>query len=295
MPELPEVETIKNDLKRAILNKQIASIVVRKKKIIKNKFKDFEIHVKGSTFTNISRIGKLIIFHLKNDKYLLIHLKMTGQLIYKPHLNPLLSKERRKKVIAGGHEIPGMDKKLPNKYSHVIFNFSDKSTLYFNDMRRFGYLRIVDEDELKEVKSVFGIEPLTNNFKLKDFKKIFKNRKINVKSLLLNQKLVAGIGNIYVDEILFKAGVGPTRVAGEIKENEMERIFKASEEILKKAIKYRGTTFSDYVDSKGEKGNFTKLLKVYGRDGKECKKCGKTIKKIKVGGRGTRYCPKCQI
>ena len=294
MPELPEVETIKNDLKKAILNKKIVSIKVGKKKIVKNNYKEFVKNLKRNVFSNISRIGKLLILHINNRKFLLVHLKMTGQLIYEPHFSPLFSKERGEGIIEGGHETPGMDKKLPNKYSHVIFNFSDKSTLYFNDMRQFGYLKIVDANELGEIKSKFGIEPLTKNFKLQDFKKIFVNRKINVKSLLLNQKLVAGIGNIYVDEILFKAGVRPTRAAGKIKENEIIKIFKTSEDILKKAIIYRGTTFSDYVDSRGEKGNFTKLLKVYGRDGEKCKKCGNIIKKIKVGGRGTRYCAKCQ-
>ncbi len=295
MPELPEVETIKNDLKRAILNKRIVDVEVRKKNLIKSDFKEFVKILRGNTFKNISRIGKLIIFHLRNNKYLLIHLKMTGQLIYKPHLNPLLSKERKKRVIAGGHEILGMDDKLPNKYSHVIINFSDKSTLYFNDMRQFGYLKIVDENELKAVKSRFGIEPLTKNYTLNNFRKIFNDRKVNVKNLLLNQKLIAGIGNIYADEILFKVGIRPTRIAGQLKEDEIKKMFKAIEVILKEAIKYRGTTFSDYVDSRGKKGNFTKLLKVYGREGEKCKKCNGIIKKIKIGGRGTRYCSKCQV
>lgn len=285
MPELPEVETIKNDLKKMILNKKIADVLVHKKKIVKNSYNIFLKELKGNVFKNISRIGKLIIFHLKSGQYLLIHLKMTGQLIYCSKNN----------CITGGHEVPGMDDKLPNKYSHVIFSFSDKSTLYFNDMRQFGYLKIVNKNELEKIKSKYGIEPLTKNYTLDNFKKIFQGRRISVKAVLLNQNLVSGIGNIYADEILFKSGIRPTRIASCVKEDEIKKMFKAIELILKKAIKYRGTTFSDYVDSRGKKGNFTKLLKVYGRDGKKCFRCNGVVKKIKLAGRGTRYCPKCQL
>ncbi len=156
MPELPEVETIKNDLKKAILNKEIAGVKVGKKKIIKNSISNFKSIIIGNSFKDISRIGKLLIFSLKDSKYLLVHLKMTGQLIY----------AGGRGVIQGGHEILGIDKKLPNKYSHVIFIFKDNSTLYFNDMRQFGYLKIVDENELNKIKLNYGIEPLTRNFTL---------------------------------------------------------------------------------------------------------------------------------
>lgn len=285
MPELPEVETIKNDLKKAILNKKIVDVLVSKKTVIKSPFNDFIKILKKNNFKDISRIGKLLILHLPNKKYLLIHLKMTGQLVYC----------EKDKCIAGGHEVPCGIGKLPNKYSHAIFNFQDGSTLYFNDMRRFGYLKIVDEDELKKIKNKFGIEPLTKNFNLEKFKKIFKNRKTSVKAILLNQAFISGIGNIYADEILFKAGIRSARIAASLKDNELKKIFNAANEILKKAIKFRGTTFSDFVDSKGKKGNFSRMLKVYGREGEKCFRCGGVVKKIKLAGRGTRFCPDCQM
>lgn len=302
MPELPEVETIKNDLKEVILDKKIIAVKVGKKKIIKSDYGNFLKILKGGVFHDISRIGKLIIFYLKGGNYLLIHLKMTGQLIYLTPQTPLLKggncdaplQKGGWGSIAGGHEIPGMSDELPNKYSHVIFKFIDNSALYFNDMRQFGYLKIVGEDELKTIKDRFGIEPLSGNFKFEDFKNIFKGRTAVVKSVLMNQRLIAGIGNIYADEILFKAGIMPTRTAGSLGESELRKIFKAAESILKQAIKYRGTTFSDYVDSRGNKGNFTNFLKVYGREGKKCFKCGRLIEKIKISGRGTRYCSRCQ-
>jgi len=278
------VETIKNDLKRVILGKKIAEIKVGKKKIIKSDYGDFLKILKGGIFQDISRIGKLIIFHLKGGKCLLIHLKMTGQLIY----------NGKRECVKGGHEVPGMSDKLPNKYSYVIFEFADKSVLYFNDMRQFGYLKMAGEDELKIIKGRFGIEPLSDNFKLEDFKDIFKGRTAAVKSVLMNQGLIAGIGNIYADEILFKSGVRPARAAGSLRENELGKIFKAAESVLSRAIKYRGTTFSDYADGRGRKGNFSRFLKVYGREGERCYKCGRLIKKIKISGRGTRYCPRCQ-
>lgn len=284
MPELPEVETIKNDLKKAILKKKIADIIILKKKSIRNNPEDFGKILKGKIFLDIARIGKLMIFYLEKEKFLLVHLKMTGQLIYCD----------KSKCIKGGHEMPGAEEKFPNKFTRVIINFQDKSSLYFNDMRRFGYLKIVGEKELEKIKSKFGIEPLTGNFNFKEFKKIFKKRKANVKSILLNQNLIAGIGNIYADEILFASGIKPMRSAGGLSEKELKKIFISSEKILARAIKYRGTTFSDYVDSSGRKGGFVRLLKVYGREGKKCFRCRQAIKKIKIAGRGTRYCPRCQ-
>lgn len=284
MPELPEVETIKNDLKKAILKKKIEDIVIAKRNSIKNNPKDFNSILKNNIFTDIARIGKLMIFHLQNHKFLLIHLKMTGQLIYCD----------KSKCIKGGHEMPGVEEKFPNKFTRVIINFQDGGALYFNDMRRFGYLKIVDQKELEEIKSRFGIEPLTKNFKFEEFRNIFKSKKANVKSILLNQNLISGIGNIYADEILFAAGVKPARVAGGLSEKELKKIFMASEKVLAKAIKYRGTTFSDYVDSSGRKGGFIRLLKVYGREGEKCFRCGRVIRKIKIAGRGTRFCAECQ-
>jgi len=299
MPELPEVETIKNDLKEKILKKKIKKVDLRLKKIVKSSARNFALDLEGNNFKDIKRRGKLLIFGVgtrqrlaPTNKYLLIHLRMTGQLIY----------QKNKKIIAGGHSDGGRDEAVPrlyndlsNKHTHIIFYFSDQSQLFFNDLRRFGVVKIVNEKELEEVLNNFGVEPLENSFSLKVFQNIIKNKGGNIKAFLLNQKYIAGIGNIYADEILFEAKILPNRKVASLKIEEVKAIYQAIRKILKKAIKYRGTTFYSYTDARGQKGNFTKFLKVYKREGESCLRCRKgIIIKTKIAGRGTRYCSECQ-
>ena len=292
MPELPEVETIKNDLKKRILRKKITGVEVRGGKVVGNKPADFTKILKGNSFHAIDRIGKLLIFELADRKnFLLIHLKMTGQLIYCG----------KGEIIAGGHEtdgdkakIPGVGDKLPGKHTHLIFSFANGARLFFNDLRKFGYAKIVNGKGLEKIKGEYGIEPLTKEFTLAAFRKVLEGKNAPVKAILLNQNLIAGIGNIYADEALFKARIRPSRRARSLSDKETEALFKAINNIIKKAIKYRGTTFSNYVDASGRKGNFTKLLKVYHREGDKCKRCRGVIKKARIAGRGTRFCEKCQ-
>ncbi|MFH1822529.1 MAG: bifunctional DNA-formamidopyrimidine glycosylase/DNA-(apurinic or apyrimidinic site) lyase [Patescibacteria group bacterium] len=312
MPELPEVETIKNDLNKKILRKKIIDLKILNKKSVKPNLNFFSKTLINLSITKIDRIGKLLIFYLSDRKhFLLIHLKMTGQLIYLPHPclrlpaqagADRLAKERElNSIIAGGHflegkqKITGIGESLPSKHTRIIFYFKDKSILYFNDLRKFGYARIVNEKELVNLKKEFGIEPLNKNFTLDSFKKIIQGKKTNIKAVLLNQKFIAGIGNIYADEILFAAGIKPARQANKLKKSEIEKIFKATNSMIKKAIKHRGTTFRNFLDSSGKRGNFSDFLQVYGRAGERCKKCRQgTVKKIKLAGRGTHYCPVCQ-
>lgn len=302
MPELPEVETIKNDLKQKILRKKIKRVDLRLKKIVKSSTKNFVLNLKGNSFQKIKRRGKLLIFSvvetrqclysINANKYLIIHLRMTGQLVY----------QEGGKITAGGHSdnrtdeaLPHLYNNLPNKYTHLIFYFSDNSKLFFNDLRRFGVVKIVNEKELKKILTNFGAEPLSKNFSLKIFKDLIKNKKKNIKAFLLNQKYVAGIGNIYADEILFEAKILPSRKIDSLKDKEIKKIYQAIKKILKKAVSYRGTSFNDYVDADGRKGGFLKLLKVYGREKEKCLRCKKgVIQKVKIAGRGTRYCDQCQ-
>lgn len=286
MPELPEVETIRNDLKQKILNKKIKKVDLKLKKIVKSPKKDFILNLEKSKFRNIKRRGKLLIFNLsQKNKYLLIHLRMTGQLIY----------QKNKEIIAGGHSDKNNVIDSSNKHTHLIFYFSDKSQLFFNDLRRFGVVKIVNEKELENVLNNFGEEPLEKSFSLKIFQKIIKDKKGNIKAFLLNQKYIAGIGNIYADEILFEAKILPNRKIDTLNIKELRRIYQAIKKILKKAIKYRGTTFNTYIDTCGKRGNFTKFLKVYGREKKKCLRCKKgVIIKTKIAGRGTSYCNECQ-
>lgn len=284
MPELPEVETIRQDLRAKIIGLKIKNIEVRNQKSVRGETDVFCSVLKGNSIKEIDRIGKLLIFQLaKSGQYMLTHLKMTGQLIY----------SFRGGRVAGGHSLDKGDGLESSKHTHVIISFSDGSQLQFNDMRKFGYLQLVNSKELEKIKAGYGIEPGKENFSLADLKKVFANRKTNIKAVLLNQKLISGIGNIYADEILFAAKVKPTRIANSLSETEIKKIHKASLEIIKKAIKNRGTTFSNYRDADGQKGNFSRFLQVYERAGLKCLRCSGIIKKIKLAGRGTHFCD-CQ-
>ena len=292
MPELPEVETVRRDLAACLLNKKIKRVTVLNPKTVSSGPDDFAKLLSGTFFIDINRRGKLLIFKLKrHESYLLVHLKMTGQLIY-------LSE---KSTVSGGHSLSShsfekaVGGELPNKHTRVIITFADNSNLFFNDLRKFGYMKIVSSQELDNILSNnYGPEPLAKDFKLDDFAAILKNKKRSIKAVLLDQKIIAGLGNIYTDEVLFAAGIRPMRLASSITKAEALKIYQVIPKILKLAIKHRGTTFSNYVDSKGRRGNFSSLLQVYGRGKEKCLKCSSAIIKTKIAGRGTYYCPHCQ-
>lgn len=285
MPELPEVETIRRGLNKRIAGLTIKSVQVRKARIVKGSVKNFKAALSGNVILKFSQRGKLLIAALKSGQFLLVHLKMTGQLIY----------QRGKDIVASGHSFRGMDWRLPNRHTHIIFSFRDGSRLFFNDLRQFGYMKIIDKQELKKELAKFGIEPLTKEFSLKQFRNIFSHKKTAVKTLLMNQGFIAGLGNIYADEVCFYAKVKPNRRVQTLNVAEAERLHRGCKIILSKAVKARGTTFSDYVDADGRQGGFIKYLKVYGRKGEKCQRCRQgIIAKIKQGGRGTHYCPYCQ-
>lgn len=292
MPELPEVETVRRDLKKYLVGASFQSI-----KII-----DFKNGAPGATFLaktlkgqeikDLRRRGKLLILDLSNqNKHLLFHLKMTGQLIYQ-HSN---------KLLAGGHSLSedslsaAVGGKLPNKYTRAIFRFNHDGTLYFNDLRKFGYIKLVGSPELKEIlRNNYGPEPMDREFSPVYLAKILKQRRAPIKAVILNQQLIAGLGNIYADEALFAAKIRPDRLAKSLKNGEVLALQGAIVNIIKKAIKARGTTFRNYVDAQGKRGGFAHYLQVYQRQGQLCFLCAKPVMKIKVAGRGTHYCPHCQ-
>lgn len=303
MPELPEVETIRRDLSARLLGQKITSVNILSPKTASQPAVFLKKTLVGRRIIKIIRRGKLLIFQLTPVKkkfgagkkeisssatsltafdYLLIHLKMTGQLIYISDFA----------VSVGGA--------LPNKYTRAIIVFAASGRalggrLFFNDLRKFGYLRLATASELKTLlNNNYGPEPLTSNFSLAVLGNALKNKKIKIKPLLLNQKLIAGLGNIYADEALWLARINPERPAGSLKPREIKKLRQAINRIIKQAIKYRGTTFNNYVDSRGRRGNFYNLLKVYGRQGEKCPNCHGPISKKKVAGRGAHYCPRCQ-
>ena len=285
MPELPEVETIRIDLNHKLAGQTIQKVCIKLARQVRGSSSYFNKFLLEKKIGKFNRRGKLIYISFLNfDKFLLIHLKMTGQLIYcqGDHL------------IAGGHS----DQKEPNceieKHTRVIFQFKNKTSLKFNDQRTFGYLEIVSLPELDKILDKFGPEPLSREFNLKCFTKILNNRSTSIKSLLLNQERIAGIGNIYADEVLFMSGILPWREAKSLNLAEVNKLHKAIKKVLRDAIKSRGTTFNNYRDVDGNRGKFVRKLKVYGREGEPCLQCGRPIDKTKTAGRGTHYCSKCQ-
>jgi len=286
MPELPEVETIKNDLSAKILRKKITALELVNKGSVRLT-NDYVKKIVQAFFVEINRKGKLLIFKLSGGDYLLIHLKMTGQLIYQE------KKIGKNNLVIGGDHGQTIED-LPNRHTRIILRFVDGSNLYFNDLRKFGYWQLADEAALQVVLAKYGPEPLKKEFTKEYLQSIFQKTSRLVKAVLLDQSLIAGIGNIYADEILFAAGVLPTRRAASLSEKEVEAIWKNSKTIIKEAIKYRGTTFNNYRDAEGRKGSYVQRLKVYGRKNLQCLRCEHKIIKKKIAGRGTHYCEWCQ-
>ncbi|MBD3360033.1 MAG: DNA-formamidopyrimidine glycosylase [Candidatus Buchananbacteria bacterium] len=287
MPELPEVETIKRGLEKNIIGKQIADFYCDWPKMINYSLKEYKAKIKGLKIQAINRRAKMLILNLSQSWNILIHLKMTGQLVY----------GSKTKCLVGGHPIKDGYDCLPNKFTHATFTFSDQSHLYFNDVRKFGWLRLFTDQGLEqELDSLnLGPEPLTNDFSFDYFKnKLKQKQNSKIKQFLMEPKNIVGIGNIYSDEVCFYAKVKPTRLVKNLKPKEIELLYKGIKKILQDSIKLQGTTFSNYRNAEGETGEFMKKLKVYGRAGEKCKICNAEIKKIKIGGRTASFCPKCQ-
>lgn len=275
MPELPEVVTIKNQLSRKIIGKVIRKVDVKVPKMVNLSVSKFKCTLKGRKIINIERKAKALIFKLDKGN-LLVHMKMTGQLVF------LKNKKNLSKW----------------KYTHIIFYFKDRSLLLFNDLRKFGYIKYFEDKELgKEIEKMkLGIEPLSKEFTFKKFKELLKIKpKSKIKLFLMDNKMIVGIGNIYANEILFRAGIRPTRLVKSLKETEIKKLYKAIIVILKKAIKHKGSSVDQYLDALGQAGTFGKLHKVYGKKGQKCPRCNGKIIRISLGQRGTFYCPKCQV
>ncbi len=284
MPELPEVETIKRELAKKLAGKVVSDVEILWAKTVSPTLpKDFKKLLVGQKVLNLERRAKMLIINLK-DLSLAVHLKMTGQLIFVP---------KKGKMISGGH--PTSDVQTPGKHTRLIFNFKDSDTLYFNDLRKFGWIRILDKKIRQHIDNNYGVEPLTKDFTLLYFKQTlerFPNR--TVKQVLLDQTLIAGIGNIYADEAAHMSAVLPMRKIKDLKNKETEDLHKNIISVLKLSVEKKGTSSKNYRRSNGEMGGFMPYLKVYGRKGEECKRCGALILKTKHAGRGTHYCAKCQ-
>lgn len=318
MPELPEVQTIVNELNRKLKNRNIKSVEVLAPKMVAvgpatvsnirksddGKAEQFRKLLVGQSFTSVKRRAKLLIFDLsptspklrrtRGPLSMLVHLKMTGQFIFED--KKLRAKTGGKYRMFNKLNAPFLE--LPGKHTHVIFTFTDGAHLYFNDIRKFGYMKIVRDDELEHVKELaeYGPEPLSKDFTVTRFLTAVKKRvKGKIKLVLMDPKVVAGIGNIYSDEILFHAGVRPTRAVSSLTDKELSAINKWIKSVLIKGIKAKGSSVGDFVRTDGSWGQMGKFHFVYGRKGQKCKKCGTIIQAVKLGGRTASFCPKCQV
>lgn len=280
MPELPEVETVRRDLEEALEGAVIRDVDVLGRTSVVGPEKVFLRALAGAGFTTFGRRGKLLLFglHLKagKDVTLAVHLRMTGQLIHVP---------LRAQHVAPLHQI--------NSLTRVILHVDDGSIILFNDQRRFGRLEILDDAGLKRVLAKFGPEPLEDSFTRDVLAPLLKRRRA-LKAILLDQQSLAGVGNIYADEILFRAGLAPRRLGSSLKGREVGALHAAIVSVLQEAVRHRGTSFSDYLDGKGGKGTHEQHLKVYGREGQPCRICKAEIQLFVCAGRSTRHCKKCQ-
>lgn len=273
MPELPEVETIKRTLQQLVLQKQIESVSVLWPKIIKKpqEIEQFSDALKGQTFIDIKRRGKFLLFY--TEVYALVsHLRMEGRYSLTPSNEQI------------------------DKHTHVIFHFNDGTDLRYRDVRKFGTMHLFRKgEEFNNLPlSQLGREPLETPFDIKQFYDGLMKTKRYIKSALLDQTIIAGLGNIYVDEALFKAQIHPERIAQSLTYHEVENLYDKIVEKLSEAVKKGGSTVRTYVNTQGQIGLFQLEHNVYGRKGELCKVCGTQLERIIVGGRGTVFCPKCQ-
>lgn len=273
MPEMPEVENIVQGIRPFIETKKITDIEIIKDDVIKYPSAGQYIkRIKNNRIKAVKRRGKYIILELENNICAVIHLRMTGKLLYT------------------------LQNQAIDKYACVIFRLEDGNKLVYADVRRLGTLDAVTKQELPRLKGLYclGAEPLSADFTVGYLQRVVHDSKAKIKSFLLNQKNIAGLGNIYVDEALFLSKINPVRTAGSLNEEEIKALHKAVNQVISAGIEDGGTTFRDYRNGLGGKGAHQEHLYVYSRKGELCRRCGTPIEKTVVGGRGTYYCPYCQ-
>lgn len=286
VPELPEVETIRIGLAKLLPGKVIADTWGNWPKSFPNAPADVARFLIGAKVKTVRRRAKVLIIDLSGGYSLVIHLKMTGQLVYEG-----------KKRFGAGHPNKSLVGKLPDKSTHVILDFTDGSKLFFNDQRKFGWMRLLPTVEIPEIdffKKV-GPEPLEDDFSVQDFLERLSIRKNSpIKAALLDQTVIAGVGNIYADESLFAAKIHPATRVTKVPKTKLIKLFAELRSVLKLSIEKGGSTDKNYVDAEGKKGSYLTFAQVFRKNGQPCPRCGTTIDKIRVAGRGTHICPSCQ-
>jgi formamidopyrimidine-DNA glycosylase len=282
MPELPEVQTVVTQLGQKIVGKQIVGLWSDWQKKILPSYAVFTKQVKGASVLGVRRFGKHIVMDLDSQHSIVAHLKMTGHFLVKDDQN---------------REAAAFTEDPINGYIHHVLTFADGTTLEFSDMRKFGWLHVMTTVEVEKLPSIatLGIDALSPQLTRKRFYELLHTKKTRpIGVVLLEQDLIAGIGNIYRSEALFLAGIVPTRPIGTLTPSEWQKILPAIKQVLEKAVHLRGTSDGDFRDTDGLQGSFQETLYVYGRTGEPCKKCGTIIVRQKIGQRSVFYCPRCQ-
>ena len=301
MPELPEVETIRAGLAKLLPAKEVKDVWYDWDKSFPNAPSDVARFLVGARVEKVRRRAKVLIVELSSGWALIIHLKMTGQLVFEPKAEKQVTgyseQFTAEEKFGGGHPNNDMVAELPVKATRVVLDFTDGSKLYFNDQRKFGWMRLLPAIEIPEIdffKKV-GPEPLDDDFTVTVFIERLERRKnSSIKAVLLDQTIVAGIGNIYADESLWSAKIHPATLTGKVPKPKLVALHNAMRQVLVLGIAKGGSTDKNYVDAEGKKGSYLAFANVFRKVGQSCPRCGAPIEKIRVAGRGTHICPHCQ-
>ncbi|HXH27081.1 MAG TPA: bifunctional DNA-formamidopyrimidine glycosylase/DNA-(apurinic or apyrimidinic site) lyase [Candidatus Acidoferrum sp.] len=288
MPELPEVETVRLGLERLLTGREVKTVQATWAKSFPNDELAVQSQVVGARVTAVRRRAKVLMIELSSGYSLVTHLKMTGQLVFRDGAVRF----------GAGHPNGSLVGELPDKSTRVIFTFVDGSKLFFNDQRKFGWMRLLPTAEVPNIDffQKVGPEPLDNTFTAEAFvARIRRRPKSTIKAVLLDQTVVAGVGNIYADESLFAAKIHPAQRVVDVGDEQLKLLYQELRRILKLSIEKGGSTDKNYVDAEGKKGSYLSFAQVFRREGLACPRCGATIIKLRVAGRGTHICPVCQV
>lgn len=288
MPELPEVEIVRQGLQQYVAGKVIKSIKSDWAKSLPVSNTDINQYIVGSTILSVDRRAKVLLIHLSSQHTLMAHLKMTGQLVF----------VSRSEHFGAGHPNDSLIGQLPDKSTRVIITFADGSHLYFNDQRKFGWIKLEQTEGIAdrvEFLRKLGPEPVGEQYNFADFRVALQRRaRTSIKAAILDQSVISGVGNIYADEALFAARIHPATKVADVSTIKLKRLFIALREVMLMSIRHGGSSDRNYVNAKGEKGSYLRFAKVFRREGQPCLECGGQVVKIRVAGRGTHICPACQ-
>lgn len=280
MPELPEVETIARQLREVLVGTKIHKIEVLRARSFVGDYREIE----GNKISEITRRSKVLQIGLGDyEKSLIIHLKMTGQLVWR----------KGQSQVAGGHPSEDWVAELPNKHTRIVFDLDDGSKLFFNDLRVFGWIKVIENEKWMMEKSKLPPDVIDEEFKREYFEKLLAVKK-PIKLLILDQQKIGGMGNIYANDALFDSKIDPRRKANTLTRKEITNLYSSMKKVIEKGIKMGGASAANFVQVSGMGGKYQDHFLVYRREGEKCLMCGSKIKKIRMNGRGTFFCPNCQ-